>query len=238
MVCDAYLPCLCYTDVATCTDACSSPHSGICNAAYARAFFQLDMGRQALPSGELDALLQHSHEHERLLAAGGMARAPSMGMGKLESMELPDAVAAVVRPLMDVVLVTWLCNGGTCSYHGHGQAGVHGAARRRGCRGATPAEVGLCDVAMYWRAHAPSMGMGKLDSMELPDAVAAVVRPLVEVVLVTWLFNGGRMLPARAWASWSPWSCHSLRLLWCDFLRGFFWCCGHAFAGTCFQHCF
>jgi len=27
-----------------------------------------------------------------------MARAPSIGMGKLESMELPDAVAAVVRP--------------------------------------------------------------------------------------------------------------------------------------------
>ncbi|KAK9831959.1 hypothetical protein WJX81_003135 [Elliptochloris bilobata] len=47
----------------------------------------------ALPSGELDALLQHSHEHGLLSA--GMGRAPSMGMGKLESMELPDAVAAV-----------------------------------------------------------------------------------------------------------------------------------------------
>ncbi len=44
---------------------------------------------QALPSGDLEALLQ---QHPEM-----MGRAPSFGMGKLESMELPDAVAAVVR---------------------------------------------------------------------------------------------------------------------------------------------
>ncbi len=60
----------------------------------------LACGQQALPSGELDALLQHSHEHG-LLSSGGIARAPSMG--KLESMELPDAVAAVVRLLAEGV---------------------------------------------------------------------------------------------------------------------------------------
>ncbi|CAL5229988.1 g13422 [Coccomyxa viridis] len=41
----------------------------------------------ALPSGDLEALLQ---QHPEM-----MGRAPSFGMGKLESMELPDAVAAV-----------------------------------------------------------------------------------------------------------------------------------------------
>ncbi len=44
---------------------------------------------QGLPSGDLEALLQ---QHPEM-----MGRAPSFGMGKLESMELPDAVAAVVR---------------------------------------------------------------------------------------------------------------------------------------------
>ena len=46
------------------------------------------MCAQALPSGDLEALLQ---QHPEM-----MGRAPSFGMGKLESMELPDAVAAVV----------------------------------------------------------------------------------------------------------------------------------------------
>lgn len=32
------------------------------------------------------------------MMSSGMGRAPSFGMGKLESMELPDAVAAVVCP--------------------------------------------------------------------------------------------------------------------------------------------
>ncbi len=49
-------------------------------------------GAQALPSGDLEALLQ---QHPEM-----MGRAPSFGMGKLESMELPDAVAAVVRPTL------------------------------------------------------------------------------------------------------------------------------------------
>ncbi|BDA44884.1 probable calmodulin-binding protein 60 B at N-terminal half [Coccomyxa sp. Obi] len=43
----------------------------------------------ALPSGDLEMLLQ---QHPMV---SGMGRAPSFGMGKLESMELPDAVAAV-----------------------------------------------------------------------------------------------------------------------------------------------
>jgi hypothetical protein len=48
------------------------------------------MPDQALPSGDLEALLQ---AHPEMM----MGRAPSFGMAKLESMELPDAVAAVVR---------------------------------------------------------------------------------------------------------------------------------------------
>ncbi len=48
---------------------------------------------QALPSGDLEMLLQ---QHPMM---SGMGRAPSFGMGKLESMELPDAVAAVVRAI-------------------------------------------------------------------------------------------------------------------------------------------
>ena len=49
---------------------------------------------QALPSGDLEALLQ---QHPEMLMTSGMGRAPSFNMAKLESMELPDAVAAVVR---------------------------------------------------------------------------------------------------------------------------------------------
>ena len=49
---------------------------------------------QALPSGDLEMLLQ---QHPMV---SGMGRAPSFGMGKLESMELPDAVAAVVRTIL------------------------------------------------------------------------------------------------------------------------------------------
>ena len=128
LVCGACPAGLCHTHMATCTVAISSLRSGICTASTRMRFGQLGIARQALPSGELDALLQHSHEHERLLASGGMARAPSMGMGKLESMELPDAVAAVVRRLAEVVLVPWLCIGGhMCSQHGHGQAEFVGA---------------------------------------------------------------------------------------------------------------
>jgi hypothetical protein len=48
---------------------------------------------QALPSGDLEALLQ---QHPEMLMTTGMGRAPSFNMAKLESMELPDAVAAVV----------------------------------------------------------------------------------------------------------------------------------------------
>ena len=47
---------------------------------------------QALPSGDLEMLLQ-----QHPMMSSGMGRAPSFGMAKLESMELPDAVAAVVR---------------------------------------------------------------------------------------------------------------------------------------------
>ncbi len=49
---------------------------------------------QALPSGDLEMLLQ-----QHPMMNSGMGRAPSFGMAKLESMELPDAVAAVVRLL-------------------------------------------------------------------------------------------------------------------------------------------
>ena len=52
--------------------------------------WRVRMPTQALPSGDLEALLQ---AHPEMV----MGRAPSFGMGKLESMELPDAVAAVVR---------------------------------------------------------------------------------------------------------------------------------------------
>lgn len=52
------------------------------------------MRLQALPSGDLEMLLQ---QHPMV---SGMGRAPSFGMGKLESMELPDAVAAVVRTIL------------------------------------------------------------------------------------------------------------------------------------------
>ncbi len=48
---------------------------------------------QALPSGDLEALLQ---QHPEMLMTSGMGRAPSFNMAKLESMDLPDAVAAVV----------------------------------------------------------------------------------------------------------------------------------------------
>ncbi|KAK9908084.1 hypothetical protein WJX75_002589 [Coccomyxa subellipsoidea] len=44
----------------------------------------------ALPSGDLEMLLQ-----QHPMMSSGMGRAPSFGMAKLESMELPDAVAAV-----------------------------------------------------------------------------------------------------------------------------------------------
>lgn len=60
---------------------------------------------QAIPSGDLETFLQHHHVgeghlsphmmHDSPFGRGGMGRVSSYGMGKLESLELPDAAAAV-----------------------------------------------------------------------------------------------------------------------------------------------
>lgn len=46
-----------------------------------------------------------------------------------------------------------------------------------------------------------------------------------------WRPAAWRARPAWAWASWSPWSCPTPWLPWCDFLRYLFWRRGYAADG-------
>ena len=72
-----------------------------------------------MPCGDLEMLLQ-----QHPMMSSGMGRAPSFGMAKLESMELPDAVAAVVRMHSCISASSvWLCisAGSQAHFCAHGE---------------------------------------------------------------------------------------------------------------------